>query len=112
LKEGIPVRLANPKEGVITWVCGLVHTNKGSADEQMVYDFMDAFLAPESGAYLIDVYGYGHSNQKAFAMVSQERLDELGIHDPDEMISRSILSGGGQDFDSMMKIITEVQAGS
>ncbi len=112
LAEGIPVRLANPKEGVITWVCGLVHTNKGSADEAMVYDFTDAFLAPESGAYLINEYGYGHSNQKAFAMVSQERLDELGIHNPDEMISRSILSGGGQDFDSMMKIITEVQAGS
>ena len=45
-------------------------------------------------------------------MVSQERLDELGIHNPDEMISRSILSGGGQDFDSMMRIITEVQAGT
>ncbi|MEX2650217.1 MAG: extracellular solute-binding protein [Alphaproteobacteria bacterium] len=111
-KQGIPVNLANPKEGVITWVCGLVHTNKGSADEQMVYDFMDAFLDPEAGRYLIDEYGYGHANTKSFDLVSPERLAELGISNPDDMISRSILSGGGQDFDSMMKIITEVQAGT
>jgi spermidine/putrescine-binding protein len=111
-KQGIPVQLANPKEGVITWVCGLVHCTKGSADEALVYDFIDAFLDPEAGRYLIDEYGYGHGNHKSFALVSPERLAELGISNPDEMIARSILSGGGQDFDSMMKIITEVQAGS
>ena len=112
VKQGVPVKMANPKEGMITWVCGLVHVASGEGDEQLTYDFIDAFLAPESGAHLIEAFGYGHSNRKAFDMVKPERLVELGIASPEEMMARTFLSGPGQDFDTMMKIITEVQAGA
>jgi spermidine/putrescine-binding protein len=78
----------------------------------MAYDFMDAFLSTDAGAYLIDGYGYGHANKAAFDLVKPERLAELGISSPDEMMSRTFLSGPGQDFDSMMRIITEVEAGA
>lgn len=112
LKTGVPVRMANPKEGMITWVCGLLHLKGTEGDEQMTYDFIDAFLSAETGAYLIDAFGYGHANQKAFSMVAPERLAELGIGSPDEMMNRTFLSGPGQDFDGMMRIITEVEAGA
>ncbi len=112
LKEGVPVRMAQPKEGVITWVCGLVHLKQAENDPVLAYDFMDAFISKESGAYLIDEYGYGHSNQEAFKLVSPERLAELGISDPDAMMAKTILSGAGQDFEGMNKIISEVEAGS
>jgi spermidine/putrescine-binding protein len=111
-KQGVSVKMANPKEGMITWVCGLVHCVRGEGDEQMAYDFMDAFLSTDAGAYLIDGYGYGHANKAAFDLVKPERLAELGISSPDEMMARTFLSGPGQDFDSMMRIITEVEAGT
>lgn len=45
--EGVPIRMARPKEGTITWVCDLVHVASGGGDEQMTYDVIDAFLAKE-----------------------------------------------------------------
>ncbi len=31
-------------------------------DEQKAYDFIDAFLEEDSGAFLVNDWGYGHSN--------------------------------------------------
>jgi len=111
MREGIPVKMAHPKEGIITWVCGLVHLGAGSGDETLIYDFIDAFLDPNVGKFLINDYGYGHSNQESFKLVPQERLAELGFTGVDELMANSIMSGAGQDFDSQMTIITEVEAG-
>jgi len=44
-------------------------------------------ISPESGRFLIDDYGYGHSNTKAFDLVSEERLAELGLsRNPTELL--------------------------
>ncbi|MDZ4093927.1 MAG: extracellular solute-binding protein, partial [Paracoccaceae bacterium] len=47
--EGIPVAYARPKEGLFTWFCGLTLLNTGKADPALAYDFIDAWLAPETG---------------------------------------------------------------
>jgi spermidine/putrescine transport system substrate-binding protein len=88
--QGIPVAYANPKEGIWTWCCGLARIATGDADENLVYDLINAWMAPESGVYLIDSYGYGHSNQEAFARVPPERLDELGISSPSELFAKGV----------------------
>lgn len=88
--QGVPVKLANPKEGILAWVCGIVHIASGSADDDLVYDYINAFLAPESGAFEIDAYGFGHSNSKAFDLVPAERLAELGISDVANMMETAV----------------------
>jgi spermidine/putrescine-binding protein len=89
LKEaGVPVKYMVPKEGILTWLCGLVRLNTGEGDEQMTYDFLDAWLAPETGKYVIEEFGYGHANAKAFDLVAPETLAGLGFStDPTEMLA-------------------------
>ena len=89
-KQGLPVEYMNPKEGILTWVCGLMMLKEGPGDEQAAYDMIDAMLAPESGAWLIDNYGYGHSNRKSFELVSDERLAELGISSPEALFRQGV----------------------
>ncbi len=81
-QQGVEVEYMNPKEGIYTWVCGAVHIATGEGDDDKVYDFLNAVSAPESGVYIINNFGYGHCNMKAFEMVDQPTLDNLGISDP------------------------------
>lgn len=90
LDQGVPVAYANPKEGIWTWCCGLCRINSGTADEDLIYDFINAWQAPEAGEFLIDSYGYGHSNMKAFDMVPPERLAQLGLSSPGELFAKSV----------------------
>ena len=81
-EQGVPVAFAAPKEGAFGWACGLVYMNGSPADDSLVYDFIDAWLAPESGKFLIEAYGYGHGNQKSFDLVDPETLKALGYENP------------------------------
>ena len=87
--DGIPVKYMNPKEGILTWLCGLSRMTHGKGDEQMVYDFLDAWLAPESGKFMIEEYGYGHSNAKAFEIADPKKVADLGFStDPTKMLAQ------------------------
>ncbi len=88
--QGLDVKYMNPKEGILTWVCGLVLINGGPGDEQAKYDFIDAMTSPEAGQYIIDAYGYGHSNMKSFDAVPAARLEELGISSPTALFAQGV----------------------
>ena len=88
--QGIPVTFMNPKEGQLTWVCGLAIDPRGQADEAMVYDFIDAMISPEAGAFQIEDYAYGHSNMKAYDLVPPETLVALGLSDPNAVLDRCV----------------------
>lgn len=90
LDQGIPVAYANPKEGIWTWLCGLSLTVGRQADEQMCYDFIDAWLAPETGKYLTEAYGYGHGNKNSIKLVDPAITDRLGISDPSSLFANGI----------------------
>ena len=61
--EGVPVAMnQEPLEGSSTWICGYVLLKDPQGDEQKAYDFIDAFLEEDSGAFLVNDWGYGHSN--------------------------------------------------
>ena len=89
--EGIPVEYAIPKEGLFTWFCGLTLLNSGSADEQLAYDFVDAWLSPETGKLLIEGSGYGHANMKSFELADAAEVAAMGLTDPVAVMRDAIL---------------------
>ncbi len=89
--EGVPVEYAQPKEGFFTWFCGLTLLNTGQADEQLAYDFVDAWLSPETGKVLIEQSGYGHANAKSFQVANPEDVASMGITNPVEMMAQAIM---------------------
>lgn len=87
--EGVPVGYMVPKEGVFAWGSGFI-IHKDATDLDAVYTYIDAWISPESGAWLIDNYGYGSANLAAYGMLPQARLDELGFSDPESLIANTL----------------------
>ncbi len=76
--EGVPVKFAKPKEGALTWVCGLM-IHKDAPNIDSAYAVIDSLLSVESGKFMINDYGYGHSNKKSFDQFDAETLASLGL---------------------------------
>lgn len=89
-KQGLPVEYMNPKEGILTWTCGVVHMANAKATDDEVYDFLNAISAPETGKFMIEEYAYGHSNKKAFEMVEPTILENLGFISPAELFNTGV----------------------
>ena len=53
-----------------------------SWNSSIIYDYLNATMEPRVGKYLIEEYGYGHSNKHTYDVVSQDVLEALGIVDP------------------------------
>jgi spermidine/putrescine-binding protein len=81
-KQGIDVKFMSPKEGILTWICGITRSGKSAADDAKVYEFIDSMISPESGKYMIEQYGYGHSNSESFKLASPDSVKALGFEDP------------------------------
>lgn len=113
IDQGLPVAYMNPKEGQITWVCGLTRDPRGDADEQMVYDFIDAMISPEAGVFQIEVYNYGHSNKLAFADVSEETLQRMGMANVDAVFESGLFipSSPPEYEEKYLQIADEIKAG-
>ncbi|MEX2650498.1 MAG: extracellular solute-binding protein [Alphaproteobacteria bacterium] len=91
--EGVPVRFANPKEGALTWCCGLVLL-KDAPHYDKAHDLIDAHLDPRSGAFEIMEFAYGHSNRKAYDGISDEDLAARGLSkNPLEILERGVFVG-------------------
>jgi len=76
--EGVPVKFAKPKEGALTWVCGAV-IHKDAPNLDRAYDVIDSLLSVETGQFMINDYGYGHSNAKSFEAFDEATLQGLGL---------------------------------
>jgi spermidine/putrescine transport system substrate-binding protein len=111
--QGVPVAFAAPKEGALTWVCGAVIMGNAPHVDK-AYDVIDSLLSPESGRFLINDYGYGHSNQKAFDLVGDERLAELGLsRNPEEILSagKYQIPVSGEFMETIANVFAEVKGG-
>ena len=102
-----------PKEGIFTWVCGLV-MHPENKNEEACYDLINAFSSPEAGAYEISNWGFGHANTKAFDLVAPERLAELGLSTPDELIDAGIFFKALDPAieEKYIRLFEEVKAGA
>lgn len=93
--QGVPVDyMLEPKEGLVTWLCGFTIPQTADAPEEQIYDFIDALEAPQSGKALVENFGYGHANTKALEQVDQATLENLGLAgDANETIQNGNLMG-------------------
>lgn len=113
--QGIPVEYLNPKEGILCWVCGLAMFNDeyGAGDEDAAYDMIDSMLAQDSGEYMINEWGYGHSNQNAFNETTAAALDNLGLASPADLFAQGVFFQDIPDESNakMEEAFSEVMAG-
>jgi spermidine/putrescine-binding protein len=107
-EQGIPAAYAVPKEGIFTWLCGLTLLSTGKASKEAAYDFLDAWLSPETGKQLIEDFSYGHSNKKAFEIADPKKVADLGITDPEKALNAGIMLQKA-DADKYTKLWEEVK---
>lgn len=114
LKQGLPVKYMMPKEGILSWTCGLVHMAHAKATDAEVYDFIDAMTAPETGKFLIEQYAYGHCNKKAFEISDQKIVADLGFSSPSDLFKNSVFETevSPEMAEKRNKIFEDVKAGS
>lgn len=112
-EQGVPVEYMVPKEGMLTWVCGLVLSSNAAGDEQQAYDFIDAMISPEAGEVLIADMGYGHSNMKTYDRVPQETLVALGFDNPEEKFALASVSDEADEpyRSKYIALVEQVKAG-
>lgn len=109
--EGIPVKFMNPKEGIMTWVCGLV-MHKEAPNPDLAYDLVDSMLSPEAGKFMIVDYGYGHANTKAFDLAGDEAIQAAGLsRDAEAFLKAGVFSSEFKNRDAVLKMFEEVKAG-
>jgi len=89
-KQGVPITYMQPKEGRVVWIDGFIMMKDGPGEEQRAYDYIDAWLSPETGEFMLAEYGYGHSNRKSFDRVSPERLEEIGLTSVEAVVSNGV----------------------
>jgi spermidine/putrescine transport system substrate-binding protein len=98
-----------PKEGILTYCCGLVLTHDAPQPD-LAYDLMDALLDPKAGEWLVN-YGYGHSNRKTFDLVSEELLARRGFpKDPAQHLKSGVFSKENARLDDLQRMFEEVKA--
>ena len=111
--EGVPVKFAKPKEGALTWVCGLmIHAEAPNLER--AYDVIDSLLSVESGVFMINDYGYGHSNTKSFDGFDDETLQSIGLSkDPKKILDEGhFMIPQTQAWESRMNaLFEEIKAG-
>lgn len=89
-KQGIPVAMMQPKEGMLTWTDGLILFKNRQAPTDLAYEFINAYMTPGVGKFVIENYGYGSANMEAFNIADKQRLVELGIDNPDKTLTNAI----------------------
>lgn len=79
-EEGRPVAFQRaPEEGSSVWLCGLVNMADAPGSEDKAYDYINAFLAPESVPALVSS-GFGSANAVALnEALSAEDLEAAGL---------------------------------
>ncbi len=114
LQQDVPVAFMNPKEGPMTWTCGI--SLMSFADEAKIdraYDLIDAFLAPSTGDFWVGSYGMGHSNVKTYEAFSADELTMRGLP-PDDVegyIASGIFQATIRNEPELQAMYEEVKAG-
>lgn len=89
--DGVAAQMIrDPEVGVASWACGYVDLKDGTGNDAQVYDFLNALTAAESGKYLIEAWGYAHSNAQSYAIADQEAVAAYGYSDPEGFMAASL----------------------
>ena len=97
----------------MTWVCGvMIHKDAPNLDK--AYDVIDSLLSVESGKFMINDYGYGHSNKKSFDAFDEATLSGLGLSkNPIEILEAGhFQQPQTQDWETRMnELFEQIKAG-
>jgi spermidine/putrescine transport system substrate-binding protein len=112
--EGVPVKFMNPKEGAMTWTCGISLMADADPDKiDKAYDLMDSLLSPEAGAWEITEFGYGHANRKAFELVDEATLADRGLtKNPEDRLNSGIFQEPIGNEPELQTMFEEVKTGA
>lgn len=91
--DGLPVAMKHDTdEGLSTWVCGYVHLKDAPGDVDKTYDYLNALLTPEVASYLVNDWGYGHSNGVGMAGIDGEVLAATGYGDVESFVDKTLFT--------------------
>lgn len=89
--ESQPVAIKkDTKEGLSTWVCGYSRLKGAEGSPDLAYDYLNAVTDPAVAAYMVESWGYGHSNAKGMAAVGPKILAAKGYADVDSFIANTL----------------------
>lgn len=89
--ESQPVAIKkDTKEGLSTWVCGYSRLKGGEGSADLAYDYLNAVTDPGIAAYMVESWGYGHSNAKGMAAVDPKILADKGYADVDAFVANTL----------------------
>jgi spermidine/putrescine transport system substrate-binding protein len=109
-KQGLAVKFMEPKEGAMTWVCG-VGIVKGTKLRDQAHEVVDALLEPDARIYEMRNMGYGSATKKPYAILSKEELADLGLSpNPDEVLAKGILQSPIKGEERLQRMFEEVKA--
>lgn len=106
-QEGVPVKYMNPKQGVLSWCCGLV-LMKSAAEVDQAYKLIDYLISPEAGAWAAEQNAC-HANRRALEMA---QADGRLPFDPVELLSTSVLLRASPRLDDYQQMFDEVRGES
>lgn len=89
--ESQPVAIKkDTKEGLSTWVCGYSRLKGSEGSPDLAYDYLNAVTDPSVAAYMVESWGYGHSNAKGMAAVDSKILQDKGYADVDAFVANTL----------------------
>jgi spermidine/putrescine transport system substrate-binding protein len=109
--EGVPVKYMNPREGILSWCCGLALMRSATMIDE-AYDLIDAMLGVKAGLWLTSL-GMVHSNRKVFEAGEHNFLAELGLPtDPTELLAGSVFLRKSPRLFEYQRMFEEVRGAS
>ncbi|MEX3009566.1 extracellular solute-binding protein [Hoeflea sp. TYP-13] len=84
------IMMKDADKGIATWVCGYVHLKNSSQSDDQVYDMLNALTSQASGKYIIESWGYAHSNAEAFDVVDPELIKSYGFDKAVDFFDKSL----------------------
>lgn len=92
--EGHPIAMKrDTKEGASSWVCGYVHLKDAPGSDEKFYDFINAWLEPKTADYIVNAWGYGHSNMVEMGKMSEEDLSAVGLNTSEKLRDNTLWQG-------------------
>lgn len=92
--EGHPIAMKrDTDEGASSWVCGYSKLAGAPGSEDKFYDFINAWLEPSTTNYIVNSWGYGHSNAVAMAKISAEDLAAVGLETSEKLRDGTLWQG-------------------
>ncbi len=89
--QKVAIGYATPKEGKIMEFTGCLITKGARGDEQRIYDFIDSWISPQSGKFILEQFGMGSVNRKASYLANSDRLRQIGLESFEDDFKSAIL---------------------